>query len=373
MTGAQTYDYIVVGSGSGGSVVARRLVDAGASVALVEAGRRDENPAIHDPGRWPEMPFSQDDWAWYTEPQEACHGREHLLAAREGARRHEHDERDGLHPRRPARLRRLGVPRVPGLVLRGRAAAVQALRGLRPRRERGPRRRRPAARHDALRAASAARRDAGGLPGGGHPVQRRPQRRRRARRRRPGTAHDPRRSQAHRGRGVRAPDPRPPEPDRAHGRASARAAVRRCALHRRGDRARRHDGGPGGDRRGGLERGVAGVPAAAHAGRDRAGRGARAPRHRLARGPAGRRRQPARPLHRAGAALLAGRGAGRPARAAAPPRPPLLAQPPRPAGAGHPAGHVPPAVRRGLVRDARARLDVHAGPRADPEPRAGCD
>ena len=67
----------------------------------------------------------------------------------------------------------------PGLVLRGRAAAVQALRGLRPRRERGPRRRRPAARHDALRAASAARRDAGGVPGGGHPVQRRPQRRRR--------------------------------------------------------------------------------------------------------------------------------------------------------------------------------------------------
>ena len=122
-----------------------------------------------------------------------------------------------------------------------------------------------------------------------------------------------------------------------------------------------------------LERGVAGVPAAAHAGRDRAGRGARAPRHRVARGPAGRRRQPARPLHRAGAALLAGRGAGRPARAAAPPRPPLLAQPPRPAGAGHAAGHVPPAVRRGLVRDARARLDVHAGSRAHPEPRAGCD
>jgi choline dehydrogenase len=51
MTGGGTFDYVVVGSGSGGSVVARRLVDAGASVALVEAGRRDENPAIHDPGR----------------------------------------------------------------------------------------------------------------------------------------------------------------------------------------------------------------------------------------------------------------------------------------------------------------------------------
>jgi choline dehydrogenase len=69
------FDYVVVGSGSGGSVVARRLVDAGATVALIEAGRRDDNPAIHDPGRWPELPYSADDWAWQTEPQEACHGR----------------------------------------------------------------------------------------------------------------------------------------------------------------------------------------------------------------------------------------------------------------------------------------------------------
>ena len=35
----------------------------------------DDNPAIHDPGRWPELPFSADDWAWHTEPQAACHGR----------------------------------------------------------------------------------------------------------------------------------------------------------------------------------------------------------------------------------------------------------------------------------------------------------
>ena len=46
---AESYDVIVVGSGSGGAVVARRLVDAGASVCVIEAGGVDENPAIHDP------------------------------------------------------------------------------------------------------------------------------------------------------------------------------------------------------------------------------------------------------------------------------------------------------------------------------------
>jgi choline dehydrogenase len=69
------HDYVIVGSGSGGSVVARRLVDAGASVAVIEAGGRDESPAIHDPGRWPELPYSPTDWAWQTDPQEHCYGR----------------------------------------------------------------------------------------------------------------------------------------------------------------------------------------------------------------------------------------------------------------------------------------------------------
>ena len=41
-------DVIVVGSGSAGAVVARRLVDAGASVLLLESGVADTAPEIHD-------------------------------------------------------------------------------------------------------------------------------------------------------------------------------------------------------------------------------------------------------------------------------------------------------------------------------------
>ena len=71
-----TYDVVVVGSGSGGAVVARRLVDAGASVLLLEAGATDDNPAIHDPPRLFELWDSEQDWGYRTVPQSACAGRE---------------------------------------------------------------------------------------------------------------------------------------------------------------------------------------------------------------------------------------------------------------------------------------------------------
>jgi choline dehydrogenase len=73
---AQTFDVVIVGSGSAGCVIARRLVDAGASVCLLEAGPLDTNPAIHDPTRVMELQGSPVDWDYVTVPQRGCAGRE---------------------------------------------------------------------------------------------------------------------------------------------------------------------------------------------------------------------------------------------------------------------------------------------------------
>lgn len=65
----EEFDHIVVGAGSAGCVIARRLVDAGRRVALVEAGGPDYNPAIHKPNRSWELWNAPEDWAYTTEPQ----------------------------------------------------------------------------------------------------------------------------------------------------------------------------------------------------------------------------------------------------------------------------------------------------------------
>jgi choline dehydrogenase len=73
---AASYDVVIVGSGSAGCVIARRLVDAGARVCLLEAGGADTNPAIHDPTRVMELQASPDDWDYVTVAQPGCGGRE---------------------------------------------------------------------------------------------------------------------------------------------------------------------------------------------------------------------------------------------------------------------------------------------------------
>ena len=65
-------DVIVVGAGSAGCAVTRRLIDAGVSVLLLEAGGPDDSPAIHDPARFHELWLAPEDWAYYTTPQAAA-------------------------------------------------------------------------------------------------------------------------------------------------------------------------------------------------------------------------------------------------------------------------------------------------------------
>ncbi len=62
-------DVVVVGAGSAGSVIVRRLIDAGRRVILLEAGGADANPAIHDPARLGEIQQGPDDWDYVTVPQ----------------------------------------------------------------------------------------------------------------------------------------------------------------------------------------------------------------------------------------------------------------------------------------------------------------
>jgi choline dehydrogenase len=70
------YDFIVVGGGSGGAAVTRRLVDAGADVLLIEAGPSGIGIAeIDDPSRWVSLGRSAYDWGYDYTPTPHVDGR----------------------------------------------------------------------------------------------------------------------------------------------------------------------------------------------------------------------------------------------------------------------------------------------------------
>ncbi|MFG2791015.1 GMC family oxidoreductase [Streptomyces sp. NPDC048419] len=75
-----TYDYVIVGAGSAGCVLAGRLSqDPGVLVAVIEAGGPDTSPDIHVPAAFPQLFKSDLDWDLDTEPEPGIGGRRGYL------------------------------------------------------------------------------------------------------------------------------------------------------------------------------------------------------------------------------------------------------------------------------------------------------
>ncbi|MBN9032076.1 MAG: GMC family oxidoreductase N-terminal domain-containing protein [Rhizobiales bacterium] len=78
---AEGYDYVIVGGGSAGCVLAARLSEnPAAKVCLIEAGGRDTNPLIHMPVGFAKMTTGPLTWGLKTAPQKHANNREILYA-----------------------------------------------------------------------------------------------------------------------------------------------------------------------------------------------------------------------------------------------------------------------------------------------------
>ena len=77
VSSSEQFDFIIVGAGSAGCVLANRLTASGGHrVLLLEAGPNNRHPWLHIPlgfGRL--FTDRRYNWCYATEPQDGCHGR----------------------------------------------------------------------------------------------------------------------------------------------------------------------------------------------------------------------------------------------------------------------------------------------------------
>ena len=96
------YDYIIVGAGSAGCVLAARLsVDSSVSVLLLEAGPADDADEIRAPAALNRLFQTEYDWNYRTVPQHRAAGRSVYWPRGKVLGGSSSDQRDDLHPRQP--------------------------------------------------------------------------------------------------------------------------------------------------------------------------------------------------------------------------------------------------------------------------------
>jgi choline dehydrogenase len=74
------YDYVIVGAGSAGCVLAARLgEDRDVRVAVIEAGPPDSEPVIHMPLAFRQLQETRFDWGLWSEREPGLADRRDLL------------------------------------------------------------------------------------------------------------------------------------------------------------------------------------------------------------------------------------------------------------------------------------------------------